>query len=347
MHRIRAACVALLGYLLAAPLAHAVETDGAVVFMYHRFADDRFPSTNVRREQFAAQLALLKAQDFNVISLEELLQHLTDEQPLPDNAVVLTIDDAFRSVYDVAHPMLKSYGFPYTVFVSSDGIDDGITDYMTWEQMRELAADGVTFANHGASHRSLIDPPEPNRYDAWLAADIARGMRRLREELEPIEGVFAYPYGEFNERATAALRDAGYRFAFGQHSGPVGPLSPALELPRFPINETYGPIEDFRLRARSLPLPVATVSPPDHHTGNRLPRITIELAETLEPLDRGLACYVSGQGRVETDWSGSSQRFRTGPRTPLGAGRNRINCTAPAGDGRYYWFSHPWFVRQR
>ena len=71
MNRLRAASVALLGYLLAAPLAHAMETDGAVVFMYHRFADDRFPSTNVRREQFAAQLALLKAQDFNVISLGE------------------------------------------------------------------------------------------------------------------------------------------------------------------------------------------------------------------------------------------------------------------------------------
>ncbi len=332
----------LFCWLLGVPLVHAA--DGAVVFMYHRFADDRYPSTNVRREQFAAQLRFLDAEGFNVISLEALLQALANRQPVPDNTVVLTIDDAFRSVYDVAHPMLSSYGFPYTVFVSADGIDAGIVDYMTWEQMRELAEDGVAFANHGASHRSLIDPPDDTENDAWLTADIERGMRRLREELEPLDGVFAYPYGEFNDQAIAALGSAGYGFAFGQHSGAVGSLSQRMALPRFPINETYGPIEDFRVRARSLPLPVMSVLPPDHEIDNRRPRITIELAER-PPIDDGLACYVSGQGRVDIAWQVSGRRFQTGPRTSLSAGRNRVNCTAPAGDGRYYWFSHPWFVR--
>lgn len=327
--------------------AVAEAADSVVVLMYHRFGEGEHPSTNVREEQFEAHLEFLSANGFEIVPLGALPDALVNGTPLPDNAVAITIDDAYRSVYDVAHPILRRYAAPYTVFVSTDGVDDGIPDYMTWDQMRELAADGATFANHGAAHASLIDRTQSGNYHLlWVRSDIERGMRRLREELSPLERVFAYPYGEFNQAVTEVVADLGYSVAFGQHSGAIGPMNKLLALPRYPINEAFASISEFRTRVRSLPLPVERVDPPENEITTRLPLVEFELPGGIDSGDySGLACFVSGQGRVMVDWLVPNERFRSGPDRPLSPGRNRINCTAPARDGRYYWYSHPWFVQ--
>ena len=67
--------------------------------------------------------------------------------------------------------------------------------------------------------------------------------------------------------------------AFGQHSGAIGPMSRLLALPRYPINEAYASIADFRTRVRSLPLPVERVDPPENEIETRLPLVTFELPE--------------------------------------------------------------------
>jgi peptidoglycan/xylan/chitin deacetylase (PgdA/CDA1 family) len=338
----RGSALALILLLLGSAASAA---DSVVVLMYHRFGETGFPSTNVRAEQFAEHLEFLSDNGFEIVPLRAVIESLVDGVPLPENAVAITIDDAYRSVYDVAHPMLARYGAPYTVFVATDGVDDAIPDYMSWAQMRELEAEGASFANHGAAHAALIDRTTSDDYVARARNDVERGMTRLREELEPLESVFAYPYGEFNEAIIAVIDDLGYRLAFGQHSGAIGPMSRLLALPRYPINEAYASIADFRTRVRSLPLPVERVDPPENEIETRLPLVTFELPGGIDSGDYpGLACFVSGQGRVTVDWLVPNERFRSGPDRPLPPGRNRINCTAPAGDGRYYWYSHPWFV---
>lgn len=325
----------------------ALAADSAVVFMYHRFGEGKYPSTNTRVEQLEAQLDYLDSEGFTVIPLERLIDALDGGDALPDNAVVITIDDAYRTVYEVAHSMLEKRGFPYTVFVAVDGIDEGIPDYMSWEQMRELKGSGASFANHGGSHTSFLEPPSGADRANWIEAEIERGRERLEDEgLDPVEGAFAYPYGEFDETAMEILDDEGYEIAFGQQSGAVGPMSRPLALPRYPINEAYGSLDEFRTRARSLPLPVESVSPPDNAIDTRLPLIELKLAGGRESGGySGLACFVSGQGRVEVEWTVPGERLSVGPEKPLAPGRSRVNCTAPAGDGRYYWYSHPWFVK--
>ncbi|MDX1480595.1 MAG: polysaccharide deacetylase family protein [Woeseiaceae bacterium] len=324
----------------------ALAADSAVVLMYHRFGDDRFPSTNIRVEQLEAHLEHLKTSGYTVVSLTALMKALEQGEPLPDQAVVITVDDAYRSVAEVGHPIFRRYGYPYTVFVATDGVDEGIPDYMSWDQMRALEADGVLFANHGASHASLIDRSQsPGDHLAWARADVEKGMARLREELDPVEGVFAYPYGEFNDDIVDIVEDLDYALAFGQHSGAVGPMSHRYTLPRFPMNETYATIDQFRTKVASLPLPVESVAPADNEIVTRLPLIEVELASGIDSGEfGGLACFVGGQGRVGVDWLVRNERFRVGPERPLSPGRNRVNCTAPAGGGRYYWYSHPWFI---
>ncbi len=337
---------ALTLVLLCLNLMSARADHSAVVLMYHRFGEDRHPSTSIRIERFEAQLEVLKKEGYSVIPLSRLLASLTDKEPLPSNSVVITIDDAYRSVYEVAFPRLHEYGFPFTVFVSSDPVDEGMTAYMTWEQMRKMAGGGASFANHGASHLSMISKlkgeSDQERIGRVLA-DFEKGRMRLSEELEPVPHVFSYPYGEFDGAIAGKLQEMGY-ICFGQHSGAVGPGSDQRALPRFPIAEAYSDIGEFRVKVKSLPMPVRDVTPWEPVVGVTRPEIDITLGETDARLAE-LACFVSGQGRVAVRWLETGKRFAVAPQHPLGSGRQRVNCTAPLNDGRYLWYSHPWFVK--
>ena len=313
----------------------AVAADSAVVLMYHRFGDARFPATNIRVAQFRDHMNYLQSNDYSVIPLARLLTSLDGDEPLPEKAVVITIDDAYRSVYDTGHPILAEYEFPYTLFVSTDALDQQLPDYMSWEQLRDLADQGVSIANHSATHESLL-----TNVDA--KADVRKAERRLRAHVDPLDGVFAYPYGEFDLADTEILESLGYAYAFGQHSGAVGRTSNRLALPRFPMNETYGSMDEFGIKVSSRPLPVASVAPADPAVSERLPRIDVRLAEAMP--DTTVSCFVGGQGSVPVDWQQPGREFSVAPTRPLSPGRNRVNCTVPTGDGTFYWFSHPWFV---
>ncbi len=328
---------------IAMPLAAA---NNAVVLMYHRFGEDRYPSTSIRVEQLEAQLELLSEGGYAVVPLSDVIEALTTGTSLPPRAVVITIDDAYRSVYDVAYPMFKASGFPFTVFVASDPVDQRLPDYMTWDQMREMADGGASYANHGASHNSLIERRPGEDDAARLArgrADIERGRRRLNHELDPLTDVFAYPYGEYDAAVAAMLRDMGY-VAFGQQSGAVGNESDFRALPRFPMAEVFADLSEFRTKVSSLPLPVVTVEPWDPVVTTGRPVIEVTLGEVDGRLSQ-LTCYVSDQGAVKVEWLAPDERFRVGPTEPFGAGRHRVNCTAPRNDGRYLWFSHPWIFQ--
>jgi len=335
--------VSVLLALLGAPLLAA---DSAVVLMYHRFGEDRYPSTSIRIDQFEAQLQHLKEQNYAVVPLAAVLTAINGGSDLPERAVAITIDDAYRSVYNEAFPRLREYGFPFTVFVNTDAVDDGKAAYMSWAQMREMAKHGASYANHGASHTSIIEIRDGETDDDRLErvrADVEKGWRRLSEELDPVPGAFAYPYGEYDTATAGLLRDLGY-ICFGQQSGAVGSYSDHRALPRFPMAESYGDMSQFRTKVASLPLPVTSVDPWDPVVSTTSPSVTMSLAPNDGRLGE-LACFVSGQGRVAVDWQEQYRRFAVGPESPLGVGRQRVNCTAPRNDGRYLWFSHPWFIQ--
>ena len=323
----------------------AVAGDSAVVLMYHRFGEDQYPSTNIRIAQFEAQLKHLRENAYTVVSLADVMASRLEGRSLPRRAVAITVDDAYRSVYTVAFPRLREAGYPFTVFVATDPVDEGLPAFMSWEQMREMASAGVSFANHGATHRSLIsrDPGEPDA--AWLArirADIQRGEQRLRDELKPLPGAFAYPYGEYDTASAELVRELGY-VGFGQQSGALGPTSDRRALPRFPMAESYAGLDEFRTRVASLPLPVIQATPWNPVVNTARPRLEITLADTPARLDQ-LACFISGQGQTDIEWLEPRRRFSVGAQAPLSAGRQRVNCTAPGDQGRYFWFSHPWVV---
>src|SRR3546814_1641483 len=88
----------------------------------------------------------------------------------------------------------------------------------------------------------------------WLTpaeqrADLALAAARFHTELGKAPDLFAYPYGEISQTLRRNVAEAGFTAAFGQHSGAAGALADHLALPRFPLNETYGALDRFRLRS--------------------------------------------------------------------------------------------------
>lgn len=343
----------LLRLLCLCALFMGGAANAAVVFMYHRFGDDRYPSTNVRLEQFEAHLQHLDEAGYRVWPLERVAGYLEAGKELPDRVVAITIDDAYDTVYSKAWPRLRERGWPFTVFVATDPIDEGIRGHMTWAQMREMAAAGVHFANHSRAHDKLhlrLDGESVTAWERRVREDLAHAQTRLHEELgvaavPDSPSVFAYPYGEYDARLVSILADLGYA-AFGQHSGAVGMGSDLYSLPRFPMAEAYAELDEFRQKAATLSLPLRDIDPREPVLdGNNPPRFAATLG-SVNGDPRQLACFASSQGAMEVRWLNvEGQRFEVQAKQPYKPGRARYNCTLPSREaGRFYWFSQPWII---
>ncbi len=340
----------LLGTILSAGNVGAESPGHAVAFMYHRVDDSRYPSTNVRQEDFGAQLDYLAREGFRIWPLERIVHQLKTGMPIPERTIAITFDDAYYSVYENAWPQLRERDWPFTVFVSTHVVDRGLSGIMNWEQMREMQAAGVRFANHSTSHDHLLARRPGKTATTWskrVKKDILAAEARLREELgEAVNPgrLFAYPFGEYSSALADLVQDLGY-VGFGQHSGAMGPLSDLRALPRYPINEDFSDLDEFAIKANSLPLPVISFTPRDPLVeSNNPPRLSITLApDGIDP--ERLACYGGYQGRLALEWvERDERRFSVQAPEPFDPGRARYNCTAPSAGGNWYWFSQPWVI---
>lgn len=338
--------LAILGLTLLSLLnsgSWAAAQSAAVGLMYHHFGVDRYPSTNIRLEQFEQQLQFLEQNGFQVLHLNRVLGALQAGEDLPDKTVVITMDDAYESVYTEAFPRLKRRGWPFTVFVSTDYIDKGYSNYMSWAQMREMAQHGASFGNHSRSHGHLIRRQGGESLSQWrerVRDDLRFAQRRLEEELDTVTDVFAYPYGEYN-LALAELVESLGLIGMGQHSGAMGSNSDFRFLPRFPMAEAFAEPEAFRNKVLSLPMPLQQTPAIDPQTEAQRPVLELPFPPEHGHLKQ-LNCFASGQGRIEVNWI-SETRARIQAEKDLPAGRSRYNCTAPSPQaGRFYWFSQPW-----
>lgn len=317
--------------LAALPGSTAEAAASAVLIMYHRFGEEALPSTNIRIEQFEAQIAELLSGGYHVLPLPDIIAALRAGAALPDKTVGITVDDAYSSVYEQAWPRLKAAGLPFTLFVSTDPVDAGAHGVMSWDQIRELADDGVTIGHHSAAHAHMAE-----RDRAINGGDIAKASDRFLVELGRTPELFAYPYGEFSRDLQAMIAELGFIAAFGQHSGVAHDSENIFALPRFALNESYGDIDRFKLISRTLPLPVTDFTPSDSLLGPNPPLIGFTVAEGLERLDQ-LNCFASGQGAALIERLGA-RRIEVRLKTPFPPGRSRINCTMPGRDGRFHWF---------
>ena len=138
----------------------------------------------------------------NILSLREVANCLREKRTFAPNSVAITFDDGFRSVHDVALPVLKDYGFVATVFLVTDfcGKNNGwygqpesipVFDLLRWDDITEMAGQNIEFGVHTASHPDLTKISQ-----AKIENEILGARETLRKNLQQNECAFAYPYGK-------------------------------------------------------------------------------------------------------------------------------------------------------
>ncbi len=327
---------ALLSLLLSAS-SHA-----AVILQYHHVAIDTPHSTSVTPAQFASHLALLKQHNFTVISLQRLIDAQKSQQNLPDKSVVITFDDGYQNNADNAHPLLKQYGYPYTIFVNPELIDSKQPGLMTWDTLRKLANEGATIANHSSRHDYLVR----NQSADWLAltrSDILSAEQRIDDEIGYSKKWLAYPYGEFSLSLQQLVKDLDF-VGIGQHSGPVGLDNDLSRLPRFPASGHYAGTEQLLTKLHSLPFALEFSKLADMKVTQNPPHLTLHFKQ-LDFMLSQVQCFFQGEPKLALSYpTKSSMQIELKGKLP--EGRSRYNCTAPSNraKGRFYWFSQPWLV---
>jgi len=185
------------------------------VLSYHHFAEAGPDRMTVTREAFEAQMRLLRDKGYRVVSLGQLADFLAFRGQLPEKAVVITIDDGWRSTYDIAWPILRRYGYPATLFVYTQLVT-GSAKTLSWDQIREMAGEGLDVECHTITHRDLSKPADGETLAERIAAiereiDVSAGTIEQRVGRRP--RFLAYPYGATDSVVVALLRRAGYKAA--------------------------------------------------------------------------------------------------------------------------------------
>jgi len=194
-------------------MSNKIEDKGIIVLMYHRFEENKYPSTNIRMVDFIKHINLIKKNNFIFVdanNFESNLLNLKKEQK-----ILLTIDDAFKSFYDQAWPILKNSKIPFILFVNTREV--GSNGYMTWDQIKEISKEKFAhIGNHSYSHDYLVDKGEEE-----ITNDINLAIADFKKNLGYNSPFFSYPFGEYSNSFKSIVKNFGFKYAFGQHSGVV------------------------------------------------------------------------------------------------------------------------------
>lgn len=333
------------GVLLALIGLMTFSAHGVVILQYHHVSKTTPEATSVTPAQFREQMQFLADDGFRVIPLVQVVEAIKQKQELPAKTVAITFDDGYRSIATTAHPILKEFGFPYTLFVAIEPIKQRFTEMMTWDELVTLSKEGADIANHSWAHEHLIRPLDNESQAQWLArikANILDTEKTLADATGHNFKMLAYPYGEYNRALQDMLTENGF-VAFGQQSGAAGPYSPLTALPRFPVAGQYADLKSLKVKLYSLNMPVITQSPsdPELKGGHWLPELKVVL-DMSDISAKQVKCYIQGQGSKQPTWL-SENEFSVQADLALPPGRSRYNCTAPSKTRNgYYWFSQPW-----
>lgn len=187
------------------------------VLTYHKLSRNGTPDAmTVRGADFEAQMRFLRENGYRVITLDDLFEFLQFRRQIPARSVVITFDDGWRSVYDIALPILKKFGYPATLFVYTDLIV-GSRETLSWEQVIELSRNGFDIECHSKTHRYLGRKERKESFRNYFETvrnEIVESAKIIGRHTGREVKYLAYPYGDTNALVVAMTRREGYRLAF-------------------------------------------------------------------------------------------------------------------------------------
>ena len=300
--------------------------------MYHRFEENKYPSTNIKINDFVEHIKILEDEGFLFINPKNFKDELENNKR--KRKILLTIDDGFMSFYKNAWPILKEKKIPFILFVSTREV--GALNYMTWKQIKEISKeDFVEIGNHSHTHEYLADESKD-----LILADIEKSISIFKSKLGKNSDFFSYPFGEYTLEFKDIIKSLGFKYAFGQHSGVIDETKDFYEFPRFPINEKYGEIKRFNSLTKTLPFKYKKISPDERYLSQTKnpPKVKIEFYENIVNL-KSLTCY-SNEGNK---WRKSDTKFENDNTLIINISekfvgeRGRINCSLRDPSGYWRW----------
>ena len=312
------------------------EDEGVLSIMYHRFNENKYPSTNIKMDVFKKHIQLIKNLNYEFIHPKNFENNFNT--PKKQKKILLTVDDGFQSFYEEAWPYLKKNKIPFILFVSTEPV--GNKGYMSWSQIKEIEnEDFVIIGHHSHSHEYLI-----NKSNEDFVKDMETANKIFIENLGYIPNLFSYPFGEYSEYMRKYVSKK-FNYAFGQHSGVIDINKEKFQLPRFPINENYGEMKRFTSIIKTYPLEYKKLLPLEKKLSNsdNPPIFSVEFFEDQKNIEN-INCY-SNEG---DKWENSKITFSNKTlnvkfREPFVPRRGRINCSLND-NGKWRWFGTQFII---
>ena len=313
------------------------DDSGILALMYHRFNENKYPSTNIQMDVFKQQIEIIRNSEYKFYNPKDLEKNFHIIKA--EKKILITIDDAFSSFYEIAWPYLKAEKIPFILFVSTEAV--GKNGYMTWEQIKELEREKIAYiGNHSHTHEYLVDLENDN-----FIEDINTASTILIKNLGYNPIFFSYPFGEYSSLIKKHIAK-NFKFSFGQHSGVMDVNKDRHELPRFPINEKYGDLKRFEFLINLQPLQYKTLYPKEKYiTKNNPPKFSVEFFPEQKNLNI-INCF-SDEGN---QWEKSNINFDKNIltinfREKFLFRRGRVNCSLND-NGIWRWFGVQFSVKQ-
>ncbi len=303
---------------------------GILSIMYHRFNENKYPSTNINMEILKKQFELIEKKKINFINPDDF--KLKFNTPKEKKVILITVDDGFTSFYENAWPFFKKRKIPFILFISTEAI--GKYGYMNWDQIKEIENEKFAFiGNHSHSHEYLVGY-NFNKFKK----DIDTSIDIFKKNIGYNPIFFSYPFGEYSLEQKEYIASK-FDFAFGQHSGIIDINKDKYELPRFPINEKYGDLERFSFLLKLFPLEYKNIIPKDKYIlqDNNPPITIIEFFEKQKNLDK-INCFSDeGNGWDKSKLELIENKLHIKFRDKFYFRRGRINCSLNDDIG-WRWF---------
>lgn len=188
----------------------------------------------VSTENFELQVAYLKGQGYESVTLHDILLYSKGKKQLPAKPVVLTFDDGYSDVFDYAVPILKKYEFvgSFAIITQFAGMNFSGNSYASWDTIRSAKKQGMEIISHTQDH---FDGSNKSYYDGFILRNLQDSQKDIRDNLGTTVPVLIYPYGHYTQSYITLAEKAGFEMALTTKFGKTVDFENLMETPRIRI----------------------------------------------------------------------------------------------------------------
>jgi peptidoglycan/xylan/chitin deacetylase (PgdA/CDA1 family) len=317
---------------VAPPVEEPVIPDDGIrvsIIGYHDLGEN-LPETAMRihTSKFRKQMETIHQLGIKVITMDQFTAWKKNGTPIPEKSILITFDDGWKSTYTDAFPVLKEFGFPFTIFLYKEYVDIGGKSLST-AMIQEMLANGASIGCHSVSHPFPVTVKNfrkkgPDPYDAFLRKEMGESKYYFESKFPVKVNTYAFPGGFYTDEMLKLSGEFGYDFMFTVLPGKIKRPLPNETLPRNIILGNYDKIFEIATTFRegqtltppggSVPglvqtTPYPVVPEAGSIINSRLPVVSADLSKVTNIDPKSLTMKISGFGEVPAAFAADTKKF--------------------------------------